>query len=228
MSTEGQARYTLRMFDFLNITPAYFLAGILVISSSAIYGFRYLHREISLARSIWKTLPALVMAGIAIYFNTAPLLPAAMLLCALGDYFLSRGQARFIPGLLAFLAGHIVYIVVFSTLSTGVTFYWPMLLIALYSGVFIAYMWRTAGGHRWPVVAYIVVITVMAVVSLSLPAAYFLTVIGVFVFVFSDSVLAIRMFVVDDPRLKLVMSWAVWASYIVGQSLILIGLVATT
>lgn len=199
-----------------------------MIFSSAIYGFGYLHREISLARSFWKTFPVLVMVGIATYFNAAPLLPIAMLLCALGDYFLSRGKAQFIPGLLAFLAGHIAYIALFSTLSEGAVFHWPMLLIALYSGIFTTYMWRATGKHRRPVLAYIFVITAMTVVSLMLPPAYFLSVLGVFIFVFSDSVLAIRMFVARDPRTKLLMSWAVWVSYIAGQSLILIGLVGGT
>lgn len=216
------------MIDLLNTAPADFLAGIMVTASSAIYGFRHLSREISLARSFWKTLPVLIMAGIAIYFHASPLLSVAMLLCALGDYFLSRGHDRFVPGLLAFLAGHIVYIALFTALSAGPTFYWSMLLIALYSGVFAAYMLRATGKHRWPVLAYILVITAMAGVSLTLPSAYLLTVVGVFVFVFSDSVLAVRMFVVRDQRVKLMLSWTVWISYISGQSLILIGVVGAT
>ena len=197
----------------------------MVTASSAIYGFRHLSGEISLARSFWKTLPVLILAGGAIYFHASPLLSIAMLLCALGDYFLSRDHEQFVPGLLAFLAGHIVYIVLFSSLSAGLDFYWPMLLIMFYSSVFMAYMWRATGKHRWPVFAYILVITAMAAVSLTLPSSYLLTVSGVFVFVFSDSVLAIRMFVVRDQRIKLKLSWTVWISYIIGQSLILIGVV---
>lgn len=213
------------MIALLNTAPVHFIAGFMVAASSAIYGFRYLHREISLARSFWKTLPVLVMAGFAFYLYTSPLLSVALLLCTLGDYFLSRGHDRFIPGLTAFLAGHFVYVALFSTLSAGLIFDWPMLLIALYSSVFAVYMWRATGKHRWPVLAYILVITAMAVVSLTLPAAYSLTVLGVFIFVFSDTVLAVRMFVVRNQRVKLMLSWAVWISYIAGQSLILIGVV---
>ncbi len=221
-------RYALRMIDLLNTSFAQFISVISVVFSSGIYGFRYLRHEISLPRSFWKTLPVLIMATIAVYFNAAPMLSIAMLLCALGDYFLSRGQAQFIPGLLAFLAGHIAYIALFYTLSEGAVFYWPMLLIALYSSVFGTYMWRATGKYRWPVVVYIVVITAMAGISLTLPSAFFLTVVGVFVFVFSDSVLAVRMFIVRDERIKLMMSWAVWISYIAGQSLILIGVAGAT
>lgn len=216
------------MIDLLNTAPAHFIAGIMVTASSAIYGFGHLSREISLARSFWKTLPVMIMAGIAIYFHASPLLSAAMLSCALGDFFLSRGHERFIPGLLAFLAGHIVYIALFGTLSAGPNFYWPMLLIILYSGVFAVYMWRATGKYRWPVLAYVFVITTLAGVSLTLPSAYLLTIVGVFVFVFSDSLLAVRMFVVRDRRIKLILSWAVWISYIAGQSLILIGVVGAT
>lgn len=103
-----------------------------------------------------------------------------------------------------------------------------MLGIALYSGVFGVYMWKATGKHRWPILAYIIVITAMAGVSLTLPSAQYLTVAGVFVFVFSDSVLAVRMFVVTDPRIKLVLSWTVWISYIAGQSLILTGVLGAT
>lgn len=216
------------MIDLLNIAPTHFLAGIMVTASSAIYGFKHLSSEISLARSFWKTLPLIIMTAIAIYFRASPLLYVATLLCALGDYFLSRGDDRFIPGLIAFLAGHIVYIALFAAISEGPTFYWPMLLVILYSGVFAAYMWHATGKHRWPVMAYIMVITAMAGASLTLPSAYFLTVLGVFVFVFSDSALAVRMFVVRDKKVKLVLSWAVWISYITGQSLILIGVVGAT
>ena len=216
------------MIALPNTMPVHLFAAIMVAASATIYGFGYLHREISFARSFWKTLPALMMAGFAIYFRASPLLAAAMLLCALGDYFLSRGQHRFIPGLIAFLAGHIVYIALFGRLISGLTFDWTMALIILYSCIFAAYLWRAAGQHRWPVLAYIAVITAMAGISFMLPPAYFLTVTGVIAFVFSDSVLAVRMFVVRDQRVKLILSWAVWVSYIAGQSLILIGVVGAT
>ena len=75
--------------------------------------------------------------------------------------------------------------------------------------------------------AYIGVITLMAGVSFMLPPAYFMIIVGALVFVFSDSALAIRMFVVTDQRVKLKLSWIVWVSYILGQSLILIGVVQT-
>ena len=216
------------MIDLLNTAPAHFLAGMVVTVSSAIYGFGHLNREVSLVRSFWKSLPVMTMAGIAIYFHAPPLLFVAMSLCALGDYFLSRGDGRFIPGLFAFLAGHLVYIALFIALSAGAGFGWSMLLVILYSSVFTAYLWRTTGKYRWPVFAYVLVITAMAAVSLTLPSAYLLTVVGVFVFVFSDSVLAVRMFIVTDRRAKLRLSWAVWVSYILGQSMILVGVIAAT
>jgi uncharacterized membrane protein YhhN len=216
------------MIDVLNLSPAHHLAGFLVVASSATYGFRHLNREISAARSFWKTLPVVFMVGITLYFGAPALLTIALLLCALGDYFLSRGPNLFVSGLLAFLAGHIIFIVLFITLSTTLNLHWSMFAILLYSGAFAAYMWGATGKHRWPVLAYIAVISAMAGVSLMLPSAYFLTVLGVFVFVVSDSVLAIRMFVVSNQRVKLVLSWAVWISYIAGQSLILTGVVGAS
>jgi|LGVF01.2.fsa_nt_gb uncharacterized membrane protein YhhN len=216
------------MIDLQNLPPAHFVAGIMVITSATVYGFSYLSRETSGARSVWKTLPVVLMAGIAFTFAAPALLIIALLLCALGDYFMSRGGNRFIPGLLAFLVGHIAYIALFFTLSSGFYFRWPMLLIILYSGIFAAYMWNATGKHRWPVLAYIVVITAMAGASLRLPSPYYLTVLGAFIFVVSDSVLAIRMFVVSKPRVKLMLSGAVWIFYIAGQSLILTGVLGAS
>jgi len=216
------------MINLVSAEPEHFYAGILVAASSAIYGFGYLNREISLGRSFWKTVPVLFMAVIAVYFRAAPLLLVALLLCALGDYFLSRGRDRFVTGLLAFLAGHIAYIVLFCSFDIEPAFEWPMVLIALYSGIFATYMWGVTEKYRWPVMAYIFVISAMTGVSLTLPTASYLIVVGVIIFVFSDSVLAIRMFVVSDPRTKLMLSWAVWASYIAAQSLILIGVIGAS
>ena len=214
---------TYQMIDFSSLLLPQLVAGFMVTVSATIYAFGYLGREISASRSFWKTLPVVALAVSASYFEAPALLIMALLLCALGDYFMSRADNRFVPGLLAFLAGHIAYIALFFTLSAGSFFHWPMLLVVLYSGVFAVYMWNATGRYRWPVLAYIVVITVMAGVSLRLPSPYFLAVLGAFVFVVSDSVLAVRMFVVSKQRVKLMLSWAVWISYIAGQSLILAG-----
>ena len=211
------------MIDLFSANPSQLFTGFLVVSSAATYGIGFLNSEINAHRSFWKTLPVLLLTGAAILFGGPLLLSVALLLCALGDYFLSRGSNRFVPGLLAFMAGHIVYIALFISTSDESGLRWQMPVVFLYSIVFATYMWNTAGNYRWPVIAYIAVITVMASVSLTLPPAHFLAVMGVFVFLFSDSVLAVRMFVVRNPSIKLALSWAVWVSYILGQSLIVIG-----
>ena len=213
------------MISLLNITPLHIIGGILVFSSAAIYGVRYLESEINALRSFWKTLPVAVMSVCAIIFGGPILLTVALLLCAVGDYFLSRDDNRFVAGLSAFLTGHIAYIILF--VSMGVfEWKWAMLAILLYSGMFGRYLWGVTGNYRWPVLAYIAVITVMAGVALNLPSANFLAVVGAFIFVLSDSVLAVRMFVLNNSSSKLALSWIVWISYILGQSLIFIGVIS--
>lgn len=212
------------MLNLLNITPLHIFSGFLVFTSAAIYGVRYLESGISVLRSFWKTIPVAVMSVCAIIFGGPILLTVALILCAVGDYFLSRDDNRFVTGLSAFLTGHIAYIILFVSIGTF-EWKWLMLAILFYSVSFGGYLWGVTGNYRWPVLAYIAVITVMAGVALNLPSANFLAVVGAFIFVLSDSVLAVRMFVLNNSPVKSILSWIVWVTYILGQSLIFIGVI---
>lgn len=198
-------------------------------ASAVLYAARYILAEISLTRSVFKTLPVIAMAGISLSAGGPILLTIALVLCALGDYFMSLDDNWFVAGLSAFLAGHIVYIALFfgfisfefdglAVLSIGAAL--------LYSIIFATLLWRRTGKYRTAVMFYIAVITVMAIFGLLMPSELRLITFGALIFVVSDTVLAIRMFVLnaDDPRRKIL--WhTVWWTYIVGQFAILIGVV---
>lgn len=111
------------------------IVGILALSSAAIYGFAYLEGEISAQRSFWKTIPIGIMTAGALILDGPLLLAVALLLCAIGDYFLSLDDDRFVAGLSAFLVGHIAYILLFASIGGGLEWQWVMLFILMYSGV---------------------------------------------------------------------------------------------
>ena len=199
-------------------------AAMLVFVSAAIYGFGFLNAEISAWRSFWKTLPVAIIAVFSLLFGMPLLLVAALVLSAIGDYFLSREEDKFTIGLVSFLTAHLLYIWLFWQASGGFALDWAHGAMGVYALVFGAYLWPRAGEFRIPVLAYIVVITIMVSVALLLPSGYGMLLLGTFSFALSDSVLALEMFVVKATNIKIALSKIVWVTYIAAQSLIVVGL----
>ncbi len=198
-------------------------AAMAVFTSAAIYGYGFLNAEISAWRSFWKTLPVAIMA-IFVITTSAWLLALALVLSAIGDYFLSRAEDKFTIGLVSFLTAHLLYIWLFWQLITTASFGWgqgAMLAYALFYG---AYLWPRVGEYRIPVLAYIFVITIMVSTAFMLPTGYTLVLLGSLSFALSDSVLALEMFVITNPKTKIALSKIVWVSYIAAQALLVIGL----
>lgn len=199
-------------------------AASLVSTSASIYGFGFLNAEISPWRSIWKTMPVASMAVFAAFLGVPSALVAALVLSAVGDYFLSRDERRFTIGLASFLSAHLIYIWIFWQLGGRFSPGWGHAAMVGYGLVFGAYLWPRAGAFRGPVIAYIFVITAMVGFALFLPAGWLMLVLGTFAFAFSDSVLALEMFVIKDPKTKAKLSKVVWVTYILAQSLIVLGI----
>jgi uncharacterized membrane protein YhhN len=91
------------------------------------------------------------------------LLLIGLLFCLTGDVFLALPQDRmFRLGLVSFLVGHVFYIVAFFTTARVSAWTWWGTLVALIVSGWI-YLWLRPrlGGMNGPVLAYIVVITVM-------------------------------------------------------------------
>ena len=163
--------------------------------------------------------PATLLALIGVALVSAPVTPAVepWLLLALvgslaGDVLLLP-PGRLVPGLVAFLLGHLAYIVAFAQLP-GLPG-WLLLGVAI-ALLMVATVGRTLVraaakiGMGAPVAAYLGVISVMAIAATrtALPAA----VLGAWLFVASDSMLGWGEFVVGKapdgrsrggPRLRL-------------------------
>lgn len=117
-----------------------------------------------------------------------------------GDVFLMLPQDRFIPGLFSFLVAHLLYIAAFTELaglhnSSG-WLYLPFLGVGV---VMITLLWRAVGKLRIYVIAYMLVISIMAWqgaeywVTAGTTAAL-LAALGALLFLISDAVLAIDRF----------------------------------
>lgn len=121
-------------------------------------------------------------------------------LCAslFGDVFLMLPAKYFRPGLLAFLAAQILYCVAFGW-GLKVVAFSPLLIILVYAGLVFLFLYRSLGRYRWPVLFYMLVMSVMAWLAVSrhlglLEPGSLLALIGALLFLFSDSINAVNRF----------------------------------
>jgi alkenylglycerophosphocholine/alkenylglycerophosphoethanolamine hydrolase len=157
-------------------------------------------------RMVTKPIPVLMMAlwvsGLQIKGRYQLAIIVGLLLSALGDILLEYSEATFLPGLIAFLLGHVAYIVAFLQDTRKLH---PFYGAAAYAyGFFAAVFLMTTGelgGMIGPVYLYILVITTMvwrAAARLDAPGVGRFSVlaglIGAILFATSDSILAFRLF----------------------------------
>lgn len=157
-------------------------------------------------RVVAKPIPVLMLAlwvsGLRVKGRYQLAIIVGLLLSALGDILLEYSEATFLPGLIAFLLGHVAYIVAFLQDTRKLH---PFYGAAAYAyGFFAAVFLMTTGelgGMIGPVYLYILVITTMvwrAAARLDAPAVVRFSVvtglIGAILFAVSDSILAFRLF----------------------------------
>src|SRR5690606_6497430 len=191
---------------------------------AVVYGARFAGAPPSAAKSTVKTGAVAVLALAALAAGAPGPVALGLALGALGDLFLSRpGTRAFLAGMAAFAAGHLAYAAEF--LAPGG---WPPLLPA--AGLLVlalsteAWLAPRTGALRWPVRGYVAVITLMAFAALTLPEGRGLALAGALLFLLSDLLLALDLFVLAEGPLKQVTARALWAAYWTGQALILWGM----
>ena len=145
-------------------------------------------------------------------------LALALAFGSLGDYFLALKdeEKNFKRGIVAFLIGHIFYLIVMvphigapsSLQIAGI-----ILLGAMAVGV-CGWLSPKLGRYRNPVWAYMGIISLMALAALSVPAP--LPGAGALLFVFSDAVIVVNQFGRPVPYRGPI----VWITYYVGQILL--------
>jgi uncharacterized membrane protein YhhN len=152
---------------------------------------------------------------------------------ALGDLVISRpGQGAFLIGMAIFALGHLAYAAGFLWQGADGGFTMPSLLAIVLALLILSLIASTevwlapqTGEMRGPVRGYCVIIGMMALACLSLPdhAGQYILQTGVALFVISDVLLALHLFVAKEARLKDQLSLVIWPAYWIGQALILAG-----
>jgi uncharacterized membrane protein YhhN len=178
-------------------------------------------------RSAIKTGSVAALVPVGLLLGAPPAVVLGLALGAMGDFFLSRPSDRaFLAGMGAFAAGHLAYVAAFWTLGAGGGA--PVLaailfgLLSLSTEVWLA---PRTGALRWPVRGYVVVITLMGIAAFALPAGYGIARLGAILFVLSDLILALELFVLPDGSpVRPVLQRLLWLLYWSGQALILAGL----
>ncbi|NJN83901.1 MAG: lysoplasmalogenase [Caldilineaceae bacterium] len=154
---------------------------------------------------LFKPLTTLLILAIALLIppsaSTAYRLWIALglLFSLAGDIFLMLPADRFVPGLVSFLIAHLCYIAAFTT---GVGFQWPLVGLApllLLAIPVLARIWPRLGKLRTPVLCYMGVILVMGWQAFGRwqvlgTLGAWLALCGAWLFVISDSLLALRRF----------------------------------
>lgn len=180
-------------------------------------------------------MPALAAHYIAAAASPSPLLVAAMAGGWLGDLFLmipdpGRTRRFFLPGLLAFLAGHAFYVAAFAARAALPP---PPLAWAAFA-VYAAVGWTgyrlvgpASGKMRKAILAYSAILVALGVsAALPLagaePAGTAMAMAGALVFMASDIANAYNRFVKEIPRERVI----TMSTYLAGQALLVAGYLA--
>ncbi len=156
------------------------------------------------------------------------LILAALFLSWCGDLLL-QAKNLFIPGLLSFLLAHVFYIIYFKNVVKNREGFFqmkPLLIIPvlLYVVLLLAILYPFLNELKIPVIFYSMTIGAMLLMAINTrqqlnKTASFFFITGALLFVISDSVLAVNLFVVKH----LVLSLCVMATYAIAQYLIVKG-----
>jgi len=212
--------------------------SVVLFSAATVAALIYLlascHQPASWPKTWIKTASVLLLAMIAFSIGGIGPLSAALLLCAMGDFFLSReGEPAFLAGVGSFAAGHLAFAWLFvsmpdahpeSLLDTARLF--VALGLGLYGVVMMRLLFARAGDLRWAVLAYVPVIVAMALAAFALPITGWLILVqlAAVAFVLSDSVLAAELFLLaPDSRWRRVTPVVIWAFYWLAQAGFLLG-----
>jgi uncharacterized membrane protein YhhN len=202
--------------------------ALLILSglAAALYGTVLLRAEKTPRRAVVKTTAVASLAVYAFLAGGPVWLVAALVLSALGDFFLAfEGEKPFLAGLASFLLAHVVYIVLFRQVGLPLAAIgaetWRLVgavaIVVLCAGL-LGWLWGYLGSMRAPVVAYTVTIATMVVSALALSGRGS-AIVGAFAFAASDSCLATVTFRLKEGRLAtfwlpLAVWWLYWGAQV--------------
>ena len=179
-------------------------------------------------------------------FSSFDLIALGLLCSAVGDFALARpGPRAFLCGLSAFALAHLGYATALTLRSRAmidgdilydnahrfaggaIGFGQIAALIGLAALLLSTELWLTprTAALRWPVRLYVLLIGAMAASMILLlnSAGATLLRLGAVLFIASDVMLALRLFVISTPLWRNRLALALWPAYWLGQALILMG-----
>ncbi len=182
---------------------------------------------------IIKAIPACLLAGAAIAYTRnmfGPWVALGVFCGALGDFFLaSLSKTWYLPGLVAFLLGHLFYIAAFrkncsvSSAKVVILVVCGIVIAALMTGAAIKV---TRTGELFmipPGIVYAAVILAMTCVAVLHESATRLIALGAIVFVVSDAHIVVNFAIFGAPWLPLTLTG--YTTYYLAQYLIVLGAV---
>ena len=200
--------------------------GAVSLAAGLAYGLWFVRGPVSATRTLVKTAAVGALAVLA-YVSGAPMaLTIALVLSAAGDAFLAGDAERWLPaGLGAFLLAHVAYIWLFAHDGGGraALIAEPVRTVGV-AGAFafgvtlLAWLWRSLGAMRAPVVLYAAALCAMTAASFTLPHLMWPAMLGACAFALSDGILSAQLF---KSVKGAIVAYAVWGLYYAGQALIL-------
>lgn len=173
---------------------------------------------------IVKIIPIICLSFIALRSipgNYGKIVFVGLLFSAVGDYFLAlSGKKFFIVGLSAFGAAHIMYIIAFFR---NPVFKKPKVYLVsafiIYGCIIWSLLIQNLGAMMFPVTVYITLLTLMGISSVLGKNNHRIIILGAFLFVISDSIIAINTFLTKVPN----SSFWIMLTYFPAQFLITYG-----
>ena len=131
-------------------------------------------------------------------FNYSSLIVAGLFLSMFGDIFLMFSEKYFIPGLIAFLLAHLVYITAFISVD-GIHYSWIFFIFLIVGILIFKLLDKKLGKLQIPVALYISAIAIMAWQSWELCLStgsygFGLAAVGTILFLISDFALSVNKF----------------------------------
>jgi uncharacterized membrane protein YhhN len=196
-----------------------------------------IYLEMNTARVITKLLllPILILYLTSEPGNTRPVLYIGLFASFLGDLLLTRsGETFFLLGMLAFIITHLCNIFFFYSLQKGhpgkpMILVLALVVVAIISGGVYFLLADKLGAFRVPILVYMVIISLMAVMATQtlvnaalIPTAIRCFIPGAALFVLSDGLLALNKFLLHTGSIDV----AVMLTYGMAQYLLVKGFVA--
>ena len=145
---------------------------------------------------------------------------AGLALSFFGDLFLLFDWG-FLPGLGSFLVAHVFYIISFAKkLQKPITKFWPLIL-AIYASVLLFFLFPYLKEMKIPVALYAVVISVMMYSALKTDKHYLI--IGALLFLISDTLLSVNLFL----KPLMILNLLVMTTYVAAQWFLVKGMLSS-